>query len=101
MAQFDVYLNTNRDTKERTPYLLDIQHDLLDALSTRMVVPLVLGIHPIKHLNPSFIVEGETVYLLTTEMAGAPASILGKKVMSLQKSRQEIIGAVDFLITGF
>ena len=101
MAQFDVYRNTNEATKERVPYLLDIQHDLLTTLSTRMVVPLILGIDPIKHLNPSLEVEKSTVYLLTSEMAGISINMLGEKVTSMESSRQEIIGAVDFLITGF
>jgi hypothetical protein len=35
MAQFDVYRNPNAATRERMPYLLDVQPDLLDALATR------------------------------------------------------------------
>ena len=101
MAQFDVYTNPNEDTNQRAPYLLDIQHDLLNELSTRMVVPLVTGIRPMKHLTPPLEVEGQTVYLMTSEMAGVPLHVLGKRVMSLEPSRQEIIHAVDFLITGF
>jgi len=34
-------------------------------------------------------------------MAGIPLGLLGEKVMSLEAERQEIIGSVDFLITGF
>ncbi len=101
MAQFDVYENTNAETKDRVPYLVDIQHDLLSNLSTRVVIPLVVGTQPITHLNPLFIVERKTVMLSTSEMAGVPLNILGFKVTSLEASRQEILGAVDFLITGF
>ena len=101
MAQFDLYANPNPDTNERVPYLLDIQNDLLDTLSTRVVVPLVTGIRPITHLNPSFEIEGRTVIMSTAEMAGVPKKILGEKVASLAQSRDEIIEAVEFLMTGF
>ena len=43
MAQFDVYLNPNAATRKIIPYLLDVQADLLDTLSTRVVVPLILA----------------------------------------------------------
>ena len=43
MAQFDVYLNPNSSTRRNIPYLLDVQADLLDAMATRVVVPLVLA----------------------------------------------------------
>ncbi len=101
MAQFDVYANANTQTKERVPYLLDIQHDLLENLSTRVVIPLVVGMKPVTHLNPLFVIDGQKVTLSTAEMAGVPLRVLGAKVTSLEQSRQEIIAAVDFLITGF
>jgi hypothetical protein len=41
MAQFDVYENQNAATCQSIPYLLDVQVDLLNALGTRVVVPLV------------------------------------------------------------
>jgi toxin CcdB len=101
MAQFDVYANANFETRGRVPYLLDIQHDLLDNLSTRVVIPLVVGMKPVTHLTPVFVVDGQQVSLSTAEMAGVPLRVLGAKVSSLEQSRQEIIAAVDFLITGF
>ncbi len=39
--------------------------------------------------------------LSTAELASIPIDILGSKVCSLQNRREEIIGAVDFLVTGF
>ena len=68
MAQFDVYANTNTQTKERVPYLLDIQHDLLDDLSTRVVIPLVVGMKPVTHLNLLFVIDGQKVILSTAEI---------------------------------
>lgn len=39
MARFDVYANPGSHART-TPYLLDVQCDLLDGLDSRMVVPL-------------------------------------------------------------
>ncbi len=101
MAQFDVYKNTNEGSNERVPYVLDIQHDLLDSLSTRVVIPLVRGIKPLSHLNPIVEVGGMKVALSTAEMASVPVTVLGEKVASLAEFRQDIVGSVDFMITGF
>jgi len=51
------------------------------------ILPLVFGVY--------------FLFLLTAEMASIPLSVLGVKITSLEQSRQEIVGAVDFLITGF
>ncbi|MCF8107725.1 MAG: CcdB family protein [Desulfohalobiaceae bacterium] len=41
MSQFDVHENTNPETNQTIPYLLDVQADLLETLATRVVVPLI------------------------------------------------------------
>jgi len=104
MSQCDVYENTNQDTNRMIPYLLDVQSDLLEKLTTRVVVPLVLlstmG-KPIQHLNPSFRIGNVPVFMSTAELAGVPIRSLGKKVGTLKDRRDEIISALDFLFTGF
>ena len=101
MAQFDVYRNSNPATAEFFPYLLEVQHEILSSLKTRVVVPLGVGIEPIRHLNPLFSVEGKSVVMSTADMAGIPLSACGKKVGSLKEKRNEIIDALDFLVNGF
>jgi len=104
MAQFDVYENPNAETNQAVPYLLDIQSDLLDNLATRVVVPLVdarvVG-KPIQHLNPGFHIDNSRVVMSTAELAGISTGALGKKIGSLKDRRDEIVAALDFLITGF
>ena len=39
MARFDIYANRGSHAKT-TPYLLDVQSDLLDGLDSRMVIPM-------------------------------------------------------------
>ncbi|WP_310441404.1 CcdB family protein [Sulfurimonas sp.] len=101
MAQFDVYENLNARTKEDIPYLLDIQNDILKNLSTRVVVPLVLNMKPANILNPLFEISGLTVTMSTAELAGISTDNLGSVICSVKDKRDEIISAIDFMITGF
>jgi toxin CcdB len=104
MAQFDVFDNPNEETNQTVPYLLDIQADLLDGLSTRVVVPLIAASamgKAIEHLNPQFTIGNIAVVMSTAELAGIPLRSMGEKVSSLKDQRQEIISALDFLFTGF
>ena len=104
MAQFDVYENTNPVMKQTIPYLLDVQTELLDNLTTRVVVPLItvsaMG-KAAKHLNPQFKINKTSVVMSSAELAGVTVHILGEKVCSLKEQRNEIIAALDFLFTGF
>lgn len=103
MAQFDVYINPNIATRKAIPYLLDVQADLLDTLTTRVVVPLVLQQEmgmAAKHLNPQFKIKGAAVVMSTAELAGVPNRSLGDKVATLKNKRDEIIAALDLLFTG-
>ncbi len=103
MAQFDVYLNPNAVTRRDIPYLLDVQADLLDALATRVVVPLVMAEamgRAASHLNPQFRIKGAAVVMSTAELAGVSNRSLGDKVASLKNKRDEIIAALDLLFTG-
>ena len=101
MAQFDVYENLNENTKRSIPFLLDIQNDVLKNLSTRVVIPLVISNQSINFLNPRFTINQIDVILSIGELASIPMEILGSKICSLKEKREEIIGAVDFLVTGF
>ena len=101
MAQFDVYENLNEKSKQNIPYLLDIQNDILKNLTTRVVIPFVISNQSINFLNPRFNINNIDVVLSTAELASIPIEILGNKVCSLRDRREEIIGAVDFLVTGF
>lgn len=101
MAQFDVYENINEKTKEQIPFLLDIQNDILKNLSSRVVIPLVISKEAINFLNPQFIINEIDVILSTAELASISTENFGNKVCSLKYKREEIIGAVDFLVTGF
>lgn len=86
------------------PYLLDIQADILEAIATRVIIPmspLDKVPKPISIVNPVFTVEGQKMVALFDELSAYPKKALGNKVASLAKVRTEIINAYDFLIQGF
>jgi toxin CcdB len=101
--QFDLCRNQNPKTRDRVPYLLDVQADLLDRLQTRVVIPVMRAADvgkPARHLNPVFEIDGVAMMLMTPELAGVSVRNLGEKIASLQERRDEIIAALDFLLTG-
>jgi toxin CcdB len=104
MAQFSVHKNKNAKTRTAYPYLVDVQSGLLRDLRTRVVVPLVkltaLGKKPIKNLTPVLDVDGQKFIMLVPQLAGISLEDLGPEVASAAQYRNEIIGALDFLITG-
>ncbi|MBF6595892.1 MAG: CcdB family protein [Thermaceae bacterium] len=101
--QFDVYKNRSA-AKERFPYLLDVQVGLLDALETRVVIPLALKESfegkILSVLSPVLEVKGKEYVALTSQLAGVAKRDLGSYVVSAAQKRQEIIAAIDFLFTG-
>lgn len=104
MARFDVYANPIADERKHTPFWLDVQADHLQALVTRVIVPLcrVAPKRPLKQrLNPEFDVEGTAVYADTANIATFPLALLRPPVATLKHQRTAIDDALDFLFTGF
>ena len=104
MSQFTVYRNTNSDTKAAIPFLLNIQSDLVEDLSTRVVAPLYLAApmngKTIRTLTPTFEIDGKQYVMMTPQLAGIPNKLLGASVADLSAKRDEIMTALDLLITG-
>jgi toxin CcdB len=105
MARFDVYANPGNHAKT-TPYLLDVQSNLLDGLDSRMVIPL----RSLKHfpkvkvatqLTPIFKISGKDYLLETPKMGAVPQRVLKSPIASLVDSQAEITAALDFLFHGY
>ncbi len=101
MAQFDVYENINKATSKEIPYLLDIQHNVLSDISTRVVIPLAINKKFQHIISPKFNINQTTVIMLTTHITSMHLSQLETKICSFEDKRAEIINAIDFLVTGF
>ncbi len=103
MPQWDVYPNPVLASRERIPYLVVVQSDLLDHLPTRLVAPLSRsaverGWPP--RLAPTFDVAGETLRLKAHETGVVPARALRQPVASLRTDSLRIIDALDAVISG-
>ncbi|HBK43587.1 MULTISPECIES: CcdB family protein [unclassified Polynucleobacter] len=105
MARFSIYENTGEHAKN-TPFLVDVQTDLLSGLDTRMVIPLRKAslykkIKLPQDLIPIFSIKGDEFALETPKMAAVPRKILKKEIGSLKSQQHQIITAIDRLFHGF
>lgn len=105
MARFDVFHNSGVHVAT-TPYLLDVQSDLLQGLDTRVVAPLRLreslpGVQLPGNLMPMFVVEGRECVMETSKLAAIPGRLLRAPVVNLSERQLDIGSALDFLFHGF
>ncbi len=80
MARFDVYANSGSHAAT-TPYLLDVQSDLLNGLDSRLVIPLrnLKNFPNVKlpvRLTPIITIDGEQFLLETPKMGAVPQRVL-------------------------
>lgn len=104
MAQLDVFENSDKESSEEIPYLIDVQHDIHKSLKTRMMIPLVYietQKTGITKLCPVFAIQGKNVFASIPEMAAYPVSEIGSKVTDLNAEREVLFAAIDFLMHGF
>lgn len=104
MAQFDVYINPSKKSREAYPYIIDIQNTLISDIATRIVIPLGKLSHfrneKLDSLTPTIEYENEQFILLTPQISSMPAYLLKNPIGSVESLRGEIITAIDFAITG-
>jgi toxin CcdB len=104
VARFDVYRHPLAKVRKRVPYLLSIQADALDFLETRIVVPLVTekAFGPrIPFLHPIVDLEQTNVVIAMNELTALERALLGSPVANLHAHASEIVGALDYLISGY
>jgi toxin CcdB len=104
MAQFDVYRNPSKKTGKAYPFLVDVQNSVIDELETRLVVPLTTSNTKnsfyMKKLTPEIEFEGTTYLFLAQQLSSIPEDVLNDCIGSLEQSRELLIDAIDFAITG-
>ena len=103
MAQYDVYPNPSTSKKDGIPYVVVVQSDLLDALATRLVIPLatlnLAGKAPAA-LCPRINVNGQHFYALAHYAAPLPAKLLRSPVDNVLAQASLLVGAVDAVLAG-
>ena len=103
MAQFDVYANPSHSAAQGIPYVVVVQSDLLDALATRMTIPLALLTFADKapeKLCPSITVNGQQLRALAHYAAPLPTRSLRQVVANVAPQASALIAAMDVVIAG-
>jgi toxin CcdB len=97
MARFDVYeLTGNRG------WVVDCQSDLLSHFNSRFVVPLLPASKAgpsIPRLTPTFQIDGKTMVMATHLAVSIPVKVIMRTVSSLKPESDQVIGAIDALIS--
>lgn len=103
MAQYDVYPNPSASAAQGIPFVVVMQSDLLDALATRLCIPLAtLGFagHVPAALCPQIAVNGQRHYTLAHFAAPLPARLLRKPVGSVAAQASTLEAAMDAVLSG-
>ena len=103
MAQFDVYTNPSHSAAQGIPYVVVVQSDLLDALATRMTIPLASVTFADKapeKLCPSITIKGEQLRALAHYAAPLPTRSLRQVVANVAPQASILIAAMDVVIAG-
>ena len=101
--QFCVYQNINAASQAAFPFVLYVQSNLLDELRSVVVIPLSRHKKSsllITRLMPVFLIDGKEYVLNTTQITTMHRNILGHFVVDLNERRDEIVSAMDFLLSG-
>ncbi len=102
--QFDVYRNPSEKTKVLQPYIMVIQHDYYDDLSTRLIVPFGYRGHSTRYYHqatPRINIEFQSLFMNTPGITSVEKKRLRREhfVCNLKTARPDLIAALDALIT--
>lgn len=103
MAQFDVYANPSESAAHGIPYVVVVQSDLLDALATRMTIPLATVEFAKKSpdkLCPMVTISGQRLRALAHYTAPLPTRSLRQVVGNLAPQARTLIAAMDVVVSG-
>jgi toxin CcdB len=103
MAQYDVFTNPSNSAAAGIPYGVVIQSDLLDALATRLTMPLAaldVATHVPAALCPGIKVNGKRLYALAHVAAPLPARLLRRPVDNVAAQASALVSAMDAVLSG-
>lgn len=103
MAQYDVFPNPSHSADKGIPYVVVIQSDLLDALATRLTLPLAELDAAIKAptvLCPVIVVKGKRLHALAHFAAPLPAKGLRRPVDNVAAQASALVSAMDAVLSG-
>jgi toxin CcdB len=103
MAQYDVYPNPSNSAAGGIPYVVVVQSDLLDALATRLTIPLSEFDPQAKvptALCPVMVVKGQRFHALAHYAAPLPAKALRRSVANVAAQASALVSAIDAVLSG-
>ena len=103
MAQYDVFTNPSRSAAEGIPYVVVVQSDLLDALATRLTMPLSVPDTAMKvptALCPVITVKGQRLHALAHDAAPLPAKTLRRPVDNVASQASALLSALEAVLSG-
>lgn len=103
MAQYDVYINPSHSAADGIPYVVVIQSDVLDALATRLTLPLAVldpGAKVPTALCPVIAVKGRRLHALAHYAAPLPAKLLKRPVANVAAQASSLVSAMDAVLSG-
>ncbi|MEQ4924904.1 CcdB family protein [Proteus hauseri] len=105
MSQYTVYRNKSLKSRERYPYIIDIQNDLLGDFDSRIIMPIALlsdKNSQLKILTPVIEIDNQKCVIITksvTTMAKSQLKI-ADIVCVIPDVHTEIVAAMDMIISG-
>jgi len=106
MARFDLYNNPAK-SRDKSPYLLDVQSNHLGSLVSRVVIPLtrVAGNYTTstvaRDLSPLIDIAGEQFVLETPFLGAMRTNELGRAIGTLKAEQARIAAALDRLFGAY
>lgn len=103
MAQYDVFTNPSGSAAQGIPYVVVVQSDLLDALATRLTLPLaVFGVATKvpTALCPVITVKGQRLHALAHCAAPLPAKALRRPVDNVASQASALVSALEAVLSG-
>lgn len=103
VAQYDVFPNPSHSAAGGIPYVVVIQSDLLDALATRLTIPLAELDAAIKVPTtpcPVIVVKGKRLHALAHYAAPLPAKALRRTVDNVAVQASALVSAVNTVLSG-
>lgn len=103
MPQYDVFTNPSRSASDGIPYVVVVQSGLLDALATRLTIPLAVLNSAAKvptALCPVIMVKGKRLHALAHYAAPLPAKVLRRPVDNVAAQASALVSAMDVVLSG-
>jgi toxin CcdB len=100
--QYDIVENLHATSRRAYPYLIVLQHDRAEMVSTIVTAPVApwSELLATSRMHPEIAINGRRHLLLVEQLASVPRRALGPPIASAEAHDYEITAALDMLFTG-